>query len=109
MDQYQAVRNILRDVTYKPGWRFQARPPITPGAGVAIALVAEVPDVGNPERPVEVGATRHLGPMLEGEGIEREVLWTVEALIQSIESHERDEYLKVRGDPVHPPHHPFTA
>ncbi|ORA23392.1 hypothetical protein [Mycobacterium aquaticum] len=91
------MRSELARITYKPGWEFTL---YDTGGELQLAVVTpEVPcSRGGP--PIRVGAPTTIPPTRT----RTEFHAFVRAAIDTVESHEIDEWLKVDGHPMNDPH-----
>lgn len=104
---YDQAKEFMARVTYKPNTRFtvgawcqENGPPI----GITLNMFMTVPDVDNPETTTELHCSQGflLGSM-EHAGINI-VQYVLNRVIETMENHERDEWLKIDGKHVRDPH-----
>lgn len=109
----QWVRELVEQITYKPGWKFEYVPaasygwpaqytlgidPFSPGV---IIVTARVPDSRQPDREIEVSG-RYIVPEYLDESYF--IKWFKDGVILPSEFHEVDEFFRVAGVLVNDPH-----
>lgn len=95
---------ILKKVTYKPGYTFNVSKGKTPHwETILFSMSAEIPDSDDPTKMVTINSSYSFEPasMRDPE----EVMYLVEATIRDFELHELYEWFKVGGIRYHQPFH----
>lgn len=96
---YAALSEVLPDFTYKPGWQFELHDLGDGDAQVDVAFMAVDSHAGgDPQKTTAFFVAPHAVSSAT-----RAKRW-LRAIVLWVEEHEADEWLKVRGRPVHDPH-----
>jgi hypothetical protein len=92
------IRDVLADLTYKPGWTFS----VYDGdwEGQHLAITARVPDAVRPPAMVVLDVHSQLPPIPDEAYLVRWIAWR----LGRIELHEMREFLRLRGAVVYDPH-----
>lgn len=100
--QWSRINDFVNRFSYKPGWQFVLQDFRWDRMDnlVRLDVSARVQDVMNPEKTILIGETVTF-PMTEQEDI---ISYRLLALVNSMERHEIEEWLRFDGIPVRNPH-----
>ncbi len=93
------IREIVKNVTYKPRWRFDVDHAIAL-SGYALTCRTKVADVDNPNKEIVISLTHHI----RFDADEKEVLYCIHHVTRTLEEHEMCEWLRYKGEFIRKPH-----
>lgn len=95
------LKGILKNFTYKPGWKFRLE---DFGSFLVLCIDAEVPCTDEPGRMINIRFRENFDPLVHRAMDERAWMRWLRERILDVEKHEIDEFFKVDGVKVFDPH-----